>query len=56
MGYQITLTTAAAQNEGQTGGTAARFTFSLTRDAGDAVETGYSYEIRHADTLTLPIP
>ena len=54
MGYTVSLTSSAAQAEGQTGGTPAKFVFTLTREAGDASsETAYSYEIRHADTLIL---
>ena len=55
MGYQVTLATAATQNEGQPGGTAARFTFNLTRDAGDNTETGYSYEIWQLDDNGQPL-
>ena len=54
MGYQVTLATAATQNEGQPLGTAARFTFNLTRDAGDNTETGYSYEIWQLDDNGQP--
>jgi serralysin len=55
MGYTVSLTTgAASQNEGNPGGTAASYTFTLNRDAGDAgVATNYTYTVYNASTFAV---
>ncbi|HTK35009.1 MAG TPA: hypothetical protein VL358_06930 [Caulobacteraceae bacterium] len=51
MGYTVNLTSSASQAEGSPGGTAASFSFSITRLAGDASSDGdnVSFKILNSD-------